>query len=115
MSAALAKIIDRSWSFVPKPGPTPRPPSVRISRPDEADKIFSSLMLLAEENALAPVNEARVRAMIERCSGPKKDSDEVRDGVIGIVDAPDGRIAASIGIIMMQWWYTNAWHCEEAW
>jgi len=113
MSAALAKVIERSWTFVPKPGPTPRPLSIRIAHPDEGDKIFASLMLLAEENALAPVSEARVRAMIDRCRGPEPG--KMRDGVIGIIDAPDGRIAATVGIVMSQWWYTNAWHCEEVW
>ena len=113
--AALARIIEHHswWSHKPQTGPTPRPLSVRISRPDEEEKIFRVLMQMAEEIALAPVNETKVRAMIRRCSGPA--AGEVRDGVIGLIDAPGGKIAATVGMIHNQWWYTNSWHVEEVW
>jgi hypothetical protein len=113
MSTAFPRIVKRAWEFQPPRKPTRRPLSVRIARPDEGQKIFDTLMLLAEENALAPVSEEKVRGMIARCRGPEPG--QYRDGVIGLIDAPDGSIAATVGIIMGQWWYTNAWHCEEVW
>jgi hypothetical protein len=93
----------------PSAAPTPRPAEVRIAQQADEREIFDLLMLLAEENALAPVNDIKVLTMIRRAT-------ERRDGVIGIIDAPDGEgIAASVGIVMGSWWYTEAWHNEEMW
>lgn len=113
--AQLGKIIERSWAHRPSSGPTARPKEVRIARPDEEERIYASLMLLAEENALAPVSEDRVRAMLQRCRGASAANGGMRDGVIGIIDAPDGEIAGMTGLVMGQVWYSAAWHCEDVW
>lgn len=107
MSAARS-IFERALGAEQPSKPTPRPLGVRIANKVDEGAVFDLLMLLAAENALAPVNDEKVRAMIRR-------STDRQGGVIGIIDAPDGGIAASVSLIMAQWWYSEAWHYEEVW
>lgn len=93
--------------------PTKRPLSVRIARPSEEERLFKTLMLAGEENAMAGVSEPKVRAMLQRCRSPEPG--QPRYGVIGVIDAPKGGIAATVGLVTGQWWYTEEWHCEEVW
>ena len=116
-ATAFAAIVQQRsfWAYKGQgASPTPRPSMVRIARPDEEDKIFDVLIMLSEENAIAPTNEERIRAMIRRCRGPE--NGKMRDGVIGLIDAPNGGgIAATCAVVMSQPWYSLAWYCEEIW
>lgn len=108
-AAALVKILSeeqgRRSSIA---APTPRPAQVRLATEADEQKLFDLLMLLAAENAMDPVSDTKVMDMIRHATRRE-------GGVIGIIDAPDGSIAATVGITMAQWWYSNAWRCEEAW
>lgn len=117
-SEALAKAnifgaAARDWRSRISKEPTQRPLSVRIARPSEEERLFKTLMLLGEENAMAEISKPKVRAMLQRCRSPEPG--QPRYGVIGVIDAPKGGIAATVGLVTGQWWYTEEWHCEEVW
>lgn len=87
---------------------TQRPANVRLATPRDEAALFAFLMLAAEENSLSPPNDELVMAAIRKATG--------RQGnVVGIIDAPDGSIAASVGICMNTWWYSLKWHCQDMW
>lgn len=106
-NAALARMLNRSVDCRPVTGPTEQPPLVRIGLQADEQAIFDMLMLLAPENAMAPVNSEKVWDTIKK--GTRRDG-----GVVGIIEV-DGKIAATVGIGMGPWWYSSAWHCEEMW
>lgn len=87
---------------------TEKPNNVRPARPEDAEKIYDLLMFLYAENAPFKMSEKKVRAMIKRGT-------ENRDIVLGVVDAPDGTIAGSVGACFEQWWHTDDWHIGEMW
>jgi len=108
-AAALGRTLDRSVTYRPSAGPTPKPVKVRIGLEADEPEIWKLLMLDAEENALAPVSEKRVREVMR--AGTRR-----QGGVVGFIDAPGGKgLAATVGIHMVQPWYTEAWVCEEMW
>ena len=87
---------------------TQRPGNVRLATTADEDALFEFLMLAAEENALSPPNDEVVLTVIRKATQ--------REGnVVGIIDAPDGTIAGSVGICMNTWWYTLKWHCQDMW
>ncbi len=108
MSVALTRMFERSTAYREPTGPTPRPACVRVATPADEQAVFDILMLLAEENAMSPVSEAKVWAAIHK--GTRR-----QGGIIGVIDTPNRQIAATVGISMGQWWYTEAMHCEEIW
>lgn len=84
---------------------TARPPEVRIASPGDEDQIFALWLLLAQESALAPINEHKVRALIRRAIG--------RDNmVIGIIEKNE-EIIATVCLTVAQPWYSESWYCEE--
>ena len=87
---------------------TEKPINVRPANTDDKPKIYDLLMHLYAENAPFKLCEHKVREVIRR------GCDE--NGIIlGVVDAPDGTIAASIGGLFAQWWHTEDWHIDEMW
>lgn len=82
--------------------------SVRPVKIGDEDKLFSLLALAHSENAPYIMSERKVRNFIH-------DAACDREIIIGVIDAPDGSIAGSIGAIFSQFWYTDDWHIEECW
>lgn len=85
---------------------TPRPATVRVALPADEAKLFDLFMIAADENAMAPINEAKVRDGIANAVYR-------RGGVIGVIDGKNGELAGAVGIIMAPFWYSEQWHCEE--
>lgn len=81
---------------------------VRFAEPADEERLFDFLMFLYEENALFPIAEHKVRDMIRHAT-------DKRGGVIGIIDGADGRIEASIGMVIEEWWYTESPSLNEKW
>lgn len=106
-AAAVKATFERDYELRNAAGPTMRPEAVRIATQADEPSVYALLMRLAEENSLAPVNDQKVLDMIRK--GTRRDG-----GVIGIIEV-DGQIAASVGLVMTQWWYSASWHVEEVW
>lgn len=89
---------------------TDRPTNVRPAQESDEENLFALLCMAYKENAPYPINPNKVRLMIAKASRDK-------DVIIGVIDAPDGsgRIAASVGAMFSQWWYTDEWHIEDCW
>lgn len=87
---------------------TDKPLNVRAARPEDEDNIFKLLCLLYDENAPFQMSEKKVRRMI--AEGARD-----RSVIIGVIDAPDGTIAGSVGALFAQWWHTEDWHIDEMW
>jgi len=82
------------------------PAGVRIATAADAQKLFDLFMLAAEENAMAPVCEAKVIEAIDMAITRK-------GAVIGVIDGDNGDIAGAVGLVMSPLWYTTQWHVEE--
>lgn len=89
---------------------TDRPLNVRPADVKDEENLFALLCMAYKENAPYRINPNKVRLMI---SSAARD----REVIIGVIDAPDGsgRIAASVGAMFSQWWYTDDWHIEDCW
>ena len=81
---------------------------VRIAGPGDENKIFEAGLLMHAETALYSLSEQKIREGI-RLGTQRK------GGIIGIIDAPDGSIAAMIGLIITSAWYTTDIHLEDFW
>lgn len=107
--SALRSIFEREAEVEVQRGPTARPEGVRVAVKADERAIFDLLMTqAAEESAFAPVNEFKVLEAI-------KSATERKGGIIGIIDSDDGRIAATIGLIMGWWWYSEEGHYQDLW
>lgn len=87
---------------------TEKPLSVRPARMGDEDNIFNLLCLAYKENAPFAMSDKKVRAIIEHATHGK-------EVIVGVIDAPDGTIAASVGGLFTQWWYTDDFHIDELW
>lgn len=83
------------------------PFGVAMAKPGDEEDIFDLLMLLHDENGLYTVDPAKVREVIRLGTARQ-------GGMIGIIRGPE-RIEASIGLVLSQLWYTDAWQLSERW
>jgi hypothetical protein len=85
-----------------------RPASVRISTAKDDEQIVELLRLDCEENAaiVAPFDEEKIRRAIPEL--------RARASVIGVIDdKATGKIVALVGLVAMQWWWSNQWFYQE--
>lgn len=83
---------------------------VRVALPQDEEAIMELCRLLHAENAIASMNEDKVRNMIRRALNPDKKSFAGLCGVIGPVGGP---LSAVCYLFVSQLWYTDDWHLEE--
>ena len=90
--------------------PLQKPNSVRIATVGDWHKLFTFLMELDRFNndTGLKVNPMRVAHVVDECCRGK-------GGIAGIIDAPDGSIAGSIGIRAGQPWWSDDWELSEYW
>jgi len=90
-------------------GPTAKPASVRIATIKDEPAIHALLMLDLQENAeaVAPVNADKVARHIFACTRQKG------EGVIGVIDGPDGTPVAVAILRRCEWWWSNASYWQE--
>jgi hypothetical protein len=88
----------------------PAVPVVRLATEADEAAVFELLLALYDDNAFGahPVNPDKVLAMIRR--GTRKEG-----AFIGVIDGPDGRIAASAALDMTPYWYSDDWFLNEQW
>lgn len=82
-----------------------RPERVRVAGPQDRERLWDLLMLAAQENALFPINEDRVRRALEKILGREK-------AVAGIIDGTTA-LAGAACLDYGQMWYSNAWHVQD--
>lgn len=83
-----------------------RPASVRVATHADERAIFDLFMMAAQENAMAPVCEAKVVEAIQTATNR-------RGAIIGVIDGDRNDLAGAVGLIMAPFWYSAQWHCEE--
>lgn len=85
---------------------------VRIAQPADEAALYDALVSLYEDNDVAG---GYVASCVEEriAQGVSKASET--GGIVGIIDAPDGRIAATIGIFPNVPWYTDEVLLVENW
>jgi len=81
---------------------------VTAAGPRDEDEIFEMLLGLHEENGLFSVDEERTRAFIRTAITPG-------GGIVGVIRGADGKLEASVGMTLDQWWYTSDWCLSERW
>lgn len=90
-------------------------PEVRLLRPEDAESLYE---LLTEEiwaeNAVFPVAPAKVRSVIDVAAGITPWAPGLPMSVIGVIGNV-GKVEASIGLVVTQFWYTEEWHLEDCW
>lgn len=84
--------------------------TVRFAAPSDEQPLFDLLMFIHEHEPPLnlPPSPAKIRAKIEYGT-------RGRGGMIGVIDAPDGTIAASAMFGFAQLWWSDAPVLEEAW
>jgi hypothetical protein len=80
---------------------------VRRGVPADAEPMMILLREMHAENGLAPLDEQKVRNTLMR--GLTGDG-----AIVGIIRS-DGIIAASVGLFISRWWYSEASHVEDLW
>lgn len=105
--SAVRTIFDRAAEVRSPNRPTPRPFGVRIANLSDEGQIYDLLVLMAEEIALLPISETKVRAMIRHAAARN-------GGVIGIVENEE-KIVGAVCLVMNQGWYSESWFCDEIW
>ena len=83
------------------------PFGVRYVEPRHAISLFALLVLAQAENGMAPINEQKVKDKISQ--GLAR-----RGVIIGVIEGRDG-LEASVGMQVVQTWYSDAVHLEDLW
>ena len=93
-----------------EPLPSLKSPTVRVAQADDEQALYGCLLALEADNTFGlPRSDKRVWETINTCC-------RMQGGVAGVIDAPDGSIAASVGIVASQAaWYTDEWCLREIW
>ena len=84
-----------------------RPTRVRIAVESDRERLWSQLMLAAQENAMAPVYQECLEPVIDNMISRKS-------GIAGVIDGTTA-FAGSVGLTFAQFWYSKEWHVEEMW
>lgn len=79
---------------------------VRVGQPADFDAMMTFLRDAHAENGMAPIAEDRVAPVLQCALAQWR-------GIVGIVDAPDNRVAASVGLLIGKWWYSHEEHLED--
>lgn len=83
-------------------------PVVRIGTPADFPRMLEFLKLMHAENGIMPLSMDRVVPFLQ-CALAHHQS------LVGIIDGDDGDIAASVGLMIGQYWYSETKHLEDAW
>lgn len=90
-------------------------PDVRLVQPEDADSLYALLTgEIWAENAVFPVSPERVRTVINVAAKVTPWSPGLPMSVIGVIGEV-GKVKASVGLVVTQFWYTEEWHLEECW
>lgn len=81
--------------------------SVRIATQADAEALFDLLKIDVAENAerVAPASDERIR---EHVAAVLK-----RPNIAGVIDGSDGKPVAVVMLVMIQWWWSNAFYYQE--
>ena len=80
-------------------------PTVTLATKDDERELMDLCRILHGENAIAAMDDGKVRAMLYRAF-------DRQGGTIGIIRGPE-RIEAAIYLFLSSFWYTNETHLEE--
>lgn len=89
-------------------GPTEKPANVRVASEEDTEAVLELVMMELREapSLVAPINEKRVVEQLVPGLG--------RQGaIIGVIDGPDGRPVATIGIYLQRWWWSEAMYYQD--
>ena len=87
---------------------------VRLAHPADEDALITLGKELHQDNGIFPISEEKIEAVIRRAIYPQVQEPSDLPVIIGVVGEP-GHIEASIGMMINQHWYTDAWHVDELW
>jgi hypothetical protein len=104
-------------------GLTPKPKSVREAGPADERGLFELLVDMHRYNDAGwgyPYDPALVRGQIEVGTRgnlkTRTDKNDKRIGIIGVIDGPDGKLAATIGLFGERpMWFSQAMGLVELW
>lgn len=85
-----------------------KPENVRLAVRSDEDEIFRILSEgLFQENGTFSLSENKSRDFIRQAV-------DCQGGIIGVIEE-EGQIAATIGMNLGTFWYSDDWHIEEYW
>ena len=88
---------------------TPKPDNVSIAQPEDEDELYDVLSQeLFNENGTFSLSERKGRGFI------RETVNKMNYGIIGVI-REEGSIAATIGMTLGTFWYSDDWHVEEYW
>lgn len=89
-------------------------PTVRGATPADESELLSLLNEMHVENGMFSLSESKLRDVVARAVRPNLHAPGASPIVAGVIGDP-GRVEASIGLTLGQWWYTDDWHIEDIW
>lgn len=81
-------------------------PRVRVGQPADFDAMLKFLVEMHDENGMAPLSLDLVVPRLQCLLASHR-------GIVGIIEAPDRNIAAAVGLIVANWWYSEEEHLED--
>jgi hypothetical protein len=89
-------------------GPAVKPASVRIAVPADEEAVMELLLADVRDNAerIAVVDPERIRWHLRMCT-------EMKGGICGVIDGPEGKPVAVCVLIPQQWWWSREWFMQE--
>lgn len=85
------------------------PPLIRLAKPHDEAALYDLLIRLNEDNGFGvSINRDKVLAQIRLGT-------EERGGIIGVVDGPDGKLIATVGLFFQSYWQSDEMFLQELW
>ena len=86
---------------------TEKPDCVRMATKADEQQIYDILMELYAENSLFELSPEKVWGIIRKATNRQ-------GGIIGVIDGPNG-IEGTVGLELVQFWYSESWLLSEYW
>lgn len=81
---------------------------VRVGTPADFHTMLPFCQEMHDENGVARLNPAKMIGTLQ-CLLAKY------YGIVGIIDGDNGEVAASVGLAVSEWWYSDDQHLEDRW
>lgn len=80
---------------------------VQIATPSDRVEMISFLHVMHAENGVVPLDEGKMVQNLDRGLARQH-------ALIGVIKC-EGKIAASVGLFLAQFWYSTVYHAEDFW
>lgn len=91
------------------------PAHVRFVKPADVTELCQFLEAAHNDNAIFKISKTKVLDVVRDACYPMIEAKYWEHPVVVVIDGDDGKIAASLGMMFEQFWYTDEWSLCERW